>query len=57
MLRGQTFLHHKHWLLTFAIGLVLLSPIGPALAVPMENIRTGLEGIPWERLSPNRINS
>ena len=47
MLRGQTFLHHKHWLLTFAIGLVLLSPIGPALAVPMENDPNGFEGIPW----------
>lgn len=47
MLRGQSFLHHKHWLLTFAIGLVLLSPIGPALAVPMENDPNGFEGIPW----------
>ena len=34
---------------------VLLSPIGPALAVPMENDPNGFEG--RERLSPNRINS
>ena len=47
MLRGLTFLHHRCWLIGLAIGVVLLSPIAPALAVPMQNDPNGFEGIPW----------
>lgn len=47
MLHGQTFLHPRRCLLALALGVVLLSPIAPALAVPMENDPNGFEGIPW----------
>lgn len=47
MLRGQTALHSRRCLLVFTLGAVLLFPITPALAVPMENDPNGFEGIPW----------
>lgn len=47
MLHGQTFLHPRRCLLILTLGVVLLSPIAPALAVPMENDPNGFEGIPW----------
>ena len=47
MLHGQTFLHPRRCLLVLTLGVVLLSPIAPALAVPMENDPNGFEGIPW----------
>ena len=34
-------------LIVFAIFVVLLLPVAPALAVPMENDPNGFEGIPW----------
>ena len=34
-------------LIVFAIIVVLLLPVVPALAVPMENDPNGFEGIPW----------
>lgn len=47
MLQGHISLHPRRCLLIFALGAVLLSPITPALAVPMENDPNGFEGIPW----------
>ncbi len=47
MLHGQTFLHPSRFLLVLTLGVVLLSPIAPVLAVPMENDPNGFEGIPW----------
>ena len=43
--------HHSPYqsrlLILFAILVVLLLPVVPALAVPMENDPNGFEGIPW----------
>ena len=47
MLHGQNFLHPRRCLSVLTLGVVLLSPIAPALAVPMENDPNGFEGIPW----------
>lgn len=47
MLRGQTFRSHTRWLRILAIGILLLPPIAPAGAVPMQNDPNGFEGIPW----------
>lgn len=47
MMRGQIFFHQRRWLFILALGVVLLSPIAPALAVPMQNDPNGFEGIPW----------
>ncbi len=47
MRHEQTFLHPRRCLLVLTLGVVLLSPIAPARAVPMENDPNGFEGIPW----------
>jgi hypothetical protein len=47
MLHGQALLHQRRWLFIIAVGVALLPPIAPALAVPMQNDPNGFEGIPW----------
>lgn len=44
---AQHSLHQSRLLIAFAILVVLLLPVVPALAVPMENDPNGFEGIPW----------
>ena len=39
--------YQSRLLIVFAILVVLLLPVVPALAVPMENDPNGFEGIPW----------
>lgn len=43
----QTSLHQSRWLILLTIVVVLLLPVAPALAVPMQNDPNGFEGIPW----------
>ncbi len=43
----QHALYQSRLLIVFAIFVVLLLPVAPALAVPMENDPNGFEGIPW----------
>ena len=44
---AQHSLYQSRSLIVFAILVVLLLPVVPALAVPMENDPNGFEGIPW----------
>lgn len=44
---AQHSLYQSRSLIVFVIVVVLLLPVVPALAVPMENDPNGFEGIPW----------
>jgi len=46
-MNAQHSLYQSRSLIVFAILVVLLLPVVPALAVPMENDPNGFEGIPW----------
>ena len=46
-MNAQPSPNQSRLLIVFAILVVLLLPVVPALAVPMENDPNGFEGIPW----------